>query len=247
MKRSNPNFTVTKAARLAIAFDPAHRDHEAAMAEFFHSYHYPVYAFLRRSGYGHEDAEDHFQGFIARFIDKGTFGKFDPLRGRFRTFLITCLKSFLSDFREKDHAQMRDSRKQVLIDSLAMEERYAVEPTDDRSPEQAFEAALAMDFLKNAVAAYREDLRHDGKLALYEALASRIFDHADAPGYAELSAVLDMPIGTLKSHVHRMKEEFRVLLHERMESLVADPADVRDELLAFQKALSRFENGEISL
>ena len=239
MKRTNPNFTVTRATRLAIAFNPSHHDHKAAMEEFFHSYRYPIYCYLCRSGYSHEDAEDHIQGFFTFFIEKKRFEMFDTLRGRFRTFLITCLKNFLSSFHEKDHAQMRDSRKRVSMDSLDMKERFEAEAADECTPEEAFEATLAREFLRNAEAAYEDDLRHDGKLELYRTLRPMIFADPDAVSYAELSARLEMPIGTLKSHVHRMKDEYRVLLRERMEALVANPDDVRDELLAFQNILSR--------
>jgi len=58
MKRTNPNFTVTRATRLAIAFNPSHQDHKAAMEEFFHSYRYPIFATIRRKGYSVNATKD---------------------------------------------------------------------------------------------------------------------------------------------------------------------------------------------
>jgi DNA-directed RNA polymerase specialized sigma24 family protein len=51
-------------------------------------YSYPVYAFVRRRGYGRQDAQDLTQDFFVHLLEKGTLGRADSQRGRFRNFLF---------------------------------------------------------------------------------------------------------------------------------------------------------------
>src|SRR5262249_57613655 len=69
----------------------------AAFEELYRLYCYPVYAFIRRSGYGRQDAQDLTQDFFVHLLEKNTLGRADPQRGRFRTFLLGTLEYFLAN------------------------------------------------------------------------------------------------------------------------------------------------------
>jgi DNA-directed RNA polymerase specialized sigma24 family protein len=68
-----------------------------ALEQLCRTYWYPLYAFVRRQGHAAHDAEDLTQEFFARFLAKEYFGRADPALGRFRNFLLACLKHFLSE------------------------------------------------------------------------------------------------------------------------------------------------------
>src|SRR5262245_7004091 len=68
---------------------PARREAMSALCE---TYWPPLYAFLRRSGHSATDAEEHTQAFFAHLLGGESLEAADPKRGRFRSFLLTCLK-----------------------------------------------------------------------------------------------------------------------------------------------------------
>ncbi|OHB85957.1 MAG: hypothetical protein A2Z38_12590 [Planctomycetes bacterium RBG_19FT_COMBO_48_8] len=68
-----------------------------ALEQLCRTYWYPLYAFIRRQGHGAPDAEDLTQEFFTRFLAKEYFGRADPTLGRFRSYLLACLKNFLTE------------------------------------------------------------------------------------------------------------------------------------------------------
>ena len=68
-------------------------------------YWYPVYAYVRRRGYSAEDACDLTQAFFARLLEKSDLRAADPARGRFRSFLLTAVRHFLSNQHDWQSAQ----------------------------------------------------------------------------------------------------------------------------------------------
>ena len=64
--------------------------------EFCRAYWYPLYSFLRSSGYSTEDAQDHVQSFLVSLIHDDLLANADPARGRLRNFLITLLTRHVS-------------------------------------------------------------------------------------------------------------------------------------------------------
>src|SRR5215831_20297372 len=65
---------------------------QQALASLCSTYWYPLYAFIRRSGFTPHDAEDLTQGFFCAFLGKDSLAKVDPLAGKFRAYLLVCLK-----------------------------------------------------------------------------------------------------------------------------------------------------------
>src|SRR5580698_8630436 len=67
-----------------------------ALERLCQTYWYPLYAFVRREGYGAHDAQDLTQGFFARFLEKNGLAAVDREKGKFRTFLLASMKNFLA-------------------------------------------------------------------------------------------------------------------------------------------------------
>jgi RNA polymerase sigma-70 factor (ECF subfamily) len=70
---------------------------ETALADLLRTYWHPLYAYVRSRGYSPEDSQDLIQGFYERLLEGHRLGYADPKRGRFRTFLLTCLNHFLAN------------------------------------------------------------------------------------------------------------------------------------------------------
>jgi len=105
-------------------------DQQAALAELVELNWFPLYTFLRRSGKKAHEAEDLIQGFFVRLIEKKTLEHLaGPQRGRFRNFLLVCLKNYMAGERQKSQAQRRGGGKQQLpLDFQAADRRYQTEP-----------------------------------------------------------------------------------------------------------------------
>src|SRR5687767_6574713 len=68
-------------------------DARAALETLCRIYWFPLYAYARRTGVAHAQAEDLVQGFFARLIEKRDLRP-DPARGRFRAFLLGALRHY---------------------------------------------------------------------------------------------------------------------------------------------------------
>jgi DNA-directed RNA polymerase specialized sigma24 family protein len=68
---------------------------QAALSELYRIYRYPLYAYVRRRGYAPEEAQDLTQGFFLHLLEHKTLGRADPLRGKFRSFLLGSLQNYL--------------------------------------------------------------------------------------------------------------------------------------------------------
>ena len=71
------------------------------------------------------DAEDVAQEFFARALKKNWFSRYDANRGRFRTFLRTCLKAFAADEHDRANRLKRGGAAphQSLSEFTALPER----------------------------------------------------------------------------------------------------------------------------
>jgi len=203
----------------------------AALAALCEGYWYPIYAFIRRSGKSPHDAEDLTQGFFARLVEKAVLAGADPAKGKLRTFLLACARHYLADEHDRAHAQKRGAALLTSFDALAAEERYAIEPVDDLSPDRLFQRRWALTLLDQALQLLTAEFAADGKAPLFAALRPFLgFGTGVAKSYEELAPELGLPIGTLKNHVFRMRQRWRELLLEQVAATLDEPTE--DEIRA---------------
>ena len=205
----------------------------AALAALCETYWYPLYAFIRRSGPRPHEAEDLTQGFFARLLEKATLASADPARGKLRTFLLTCVRHFLSDEHDRARAQKRGAGLVVSFDADDAEQRYAAEPADDLSPDRLFQRRWAVAVLDQALRLLGEEQAASGKAELFAALRPFLgFSSEPEKRYDELAPALGIPIGTLKNHVFRLRTRWRDLLFEQVAATLDNPTpeEIKAEL-----------------
>src|SRR5206468_3287893 len=106
-------------------------------------------AFARRRGVAAEQARDLLQGFFAHLIERQALRHADQARGRFRSFLLTCFRHFMSDERERDRAAKRGGVQPALaLDFADAESLLAEMPADQQTPERAFERRWALTVIE---------------------------------------------------------------------------------------------------
>lgn len=204
---------------------------DQALEKLCRTYWYPLYAFLRRQGKGAEDAQDVTQEFFARFLKKEFIGMADPARGRFRSFLLACLKNFSTE-QHRHASRLKRGGGQVFLswDALTAEQRYLTEPRDDSTPESLYEKRWALTILETALARLGAELASAGKKQLFLELRGRLWGDPGAAPYAELSIRLGMTEGALKVTTHRLRQRFRDLLRGEVAETVASTEEIDDEL-----------------
>jgi len=74
---------------LAAGHDPS-VDSRSSLAGLCEVYWNPVYAFIRRSGYDCDQAQDLTRGSFALLIEKNFLEVADPQRGRFRMAVLSA-------------------------------------------------------------------------------------------------------------------------------------------------------------
>jgi RNA polymerase sigma-70 factor (ECF subfamily) len=202
-----------------------------ALETLCRAYWYPLYLYVRRRGYGPEDAQDLTQDFFARFLEKGSFNLADPSRGRFRTFLLKSLQHFLADDWKRAHRAKRGGGTVELpLDGVVAEARYAAELTDTRSPERAYEQRWALTLLEQVLGRLREDYARVGKARLFEALQDFLWGPDGSVSYAALAQDLATTEGALRVAVHRLREHYRDRLRAEVAHTVSNPGEVDAEL-----------------
>jgi RNA polymerase sigma-70 factor (ECF subfamily) len=203
------------------------------------AYWYPLYAYVRRKGYGPEDAQDLTQGFFARLLKDNRIALADPARGRFRTFLLSALQNFLINEWTKMSRERRGGGFQfVPLQSESPEERYAAEPMDQRTPEALYEQRWAAAVMARAFERLRQEYlsRH---ARLFEALKPFVWGEKSGASHAKIASDLGLSEGAVRVAVHRLRRRYRDLLREEIAFTVESPADVDDELRHLIETVSR--------
>ena len=95
-------FATTRWSVVLAARDGVERDATGALETLCRTYWPTLYGYARRRGLAPLDAEDATQAFFARMLEKDYLQAVQRERGRFRAFLQTAFKRFLS--KERDHA-----------------------------------------------------------------------------------------------------------------------------------------------
>ena len=119
-----------------------------ALAGLCAAYWFPVFAFIRRKGYGPEHAGDLTQEFFAILLETDALAALDRARGRFRSFLLAACTHFLSNARDHDRAHKRGGgRIPISIDWSAAEFRFSLEPAHEDTAERIFDQRWALALL----------------------------------------------------------------------------------------------------
>ncbi len=210
-----------------------------AVGTLSETYWYPLYAFLRRQGCPAGDCEDRLQAFFAFVLEGDVFATADPLRGRFRAFLLKTFQNFLhAEHRQATALKRGGGRIVRSLDSVEAEERYRLDPATSETPERLFERQWALTLLNGTLEQVRAEYVERGQEALHAALEGHLRQNQTQTPYAELGASMGMTEEAVKSAAHRLRKRYRELLRAAIADTVADPADVDDELRLLLQAVA---------
>ena len=104
---------------------------QEALEKLCRMYWRPIYGFVRRQGVGPEEAKDLTQGFFALLLERRDLDAVRKEKGRLRSYLLTSLKHFLTNERNRAMAIKRGEGQQLIpLEDLRERERVGFEPSE---------------------------------------------------------------------------------------------------------------------
>jgi RNA polymerase sigma-70 factor (ECF subfamily) len=224
-------FASTRWSLVAAAGQGQSPEAQEALATLCQLYWYPLYAYARRQLGNTHDAQDLTQAFFAQLLEKDYLQAADPRRGRFRAFLLTAFKHFLSKERERAHAKKRGGGRSALsLDFQDGERRYQIEPADHATPETIYERRWALAILEQALTRLRQEFTSAGKEQLYETLKGCLTGDGLEESYAQIAGKFGISEQAVKVGVYRLRRRYQELLRAEIAQTVTSPAEVDEEL-----------------
>jgi RNA polymerase sigma-70 factor (ECF subfamily) len=186
---------------------------------------------IRCRGNDAESARDLTQGFFAQLLDKEYVKKADRERGKFRSFLLTCVKRYVADERDRVQARKRGGGLTILpLEFETAESSFQHEPVDPRTPETIFERRWALEVVKQAVSRLEQEMERSGKHGRFERLRPWLTGRGPAARYRTLAADLGISEQALRVTIHRLRRRLGHLLREEVASTVTDRKQLDAEM-----------------
>jgi RNA polymerase sigma-70 factor (ECF subfamily) len=214
---------------VTAAIDSHQNEARSALVALCEAYWYPLYAYVRRRGYPADQAQDYTQEIFVRVLEGRYLERADPEKGRFRAFILTCMKFFLADEGDRVRALKRGGGAVLSLEMSSGEERYEREPAHEETPERIFERRWALSVLDRVIDRLRAEFMQHGRQEHFERLKVCLLGASDMP-YAALARELNTSEGALKVAIHRLRKRYRELFRQEIAETVADLGDVDSEL-----------------
>lgn len=224
----NAAFSQTHWTNILRAKGPSPEAVEA-LDQLCRRYWPPIYAFIRRRWTQHspQKAVDLTQEFFADLVRKLPLLELDASKGKFRTYLLACLHSFLC----KDWERSPEARELVIppeeIDQ-AVDAAQSVGIGD--SPERTFDRAWANLLVDRAIFNLREEYASAGKIALHDRLFPLLTERSIDGAYAAMAVEFHMSEGALRVAAHQFRRRFGELLRVEIGNTVSRIEDTDQEL-----------------
>jgi RNA polymerase sigma factor (sigma-70 family) len=217
----------------------------AALAELCRIYWAPLYGFIRSRGYPVHDAQDLTQEFFARLIERRIYTQVDQGKGKFRSFLLTSLKNFLTDTYHHKRRLKRGGAYEFLplpaADAESAETLFqdGAAPGTMVSEDRFFERQWTEALLSTGLTRLAAEYELEGKGHLFQALEVFLVSSAHPlPTHDQLAARLTMPAATVRSHVTRLRARYRSALRAEVRRTVDTEEEVDAELRELLRILT---------
>lgn len=205
-----------------------------ALEQLCQRYWYPLYTWLlaSRMARSDQDAQDIVQGFFAKMLARGTLAAHRPERGRFRTYLLTCLKNHVIDLVRKP-----------TVPTVEMTETQveSFDPAEHgETADEAYEKAWAWELFGSAKDSIRRAWEGDGQGELFDAFAPYLEGNRSDEGLEAIGARFGLSHDNTRVRLHRLKKQLREVLTRLVTKDLPDDATPEErsaEMRHFLQAL----------
>ena len=206
-----------------------------ALSELCQDYYEPIVAFIGYSERDTDNARDLAHAFFAHVLDGHAFDGADRNRGRFRSYLLGAVKHFLAQHRVKAKRLRRGGDAEMV----ALDESAGELPNPSMSPDDDFDRRWATTVLNRALDALECECDEKDMGDLFQHLRPWLTGDATHGNQADLAERIQMDPNTLKSHVSRLRKQFRRCVKEEVARTLADPAQTEEEMQALLAVLRK--------
>jgi RNA polymerase sigma-70 factor (ECF subfamily) len=152
-------------------------------------------------------------------------------RGKFRAFLLTCVKRYVSDEKDRVQARKRGGGLTILpLEFETAESLFHHEPADPRTPETICEKRWAVAVVRQAVSRLEQEMERSGNHGRFERLRPWLTGRGPAARYRTLAADLGISEQALRVTIHRLRRRLGHLLREEVASTVTDRKQLDAEM-----------------
>ena len=198
----------------------------------------PVYCYLRRTGYGNEQAKDLTQGFFHEVVlSRRLIERADPSKGRFRTFLLHALKQYVIDMGRRKSIQANIPQDKLI--TLEVDQLPVLPQTVSKwSPEACFHYAWKSAILDITLMAVKEDCLHAAQQIHWQVFRDQLLhptlEGREPPSLKEISKRYDLSSDkTASNMVITVKRRFQRLLRKHLRSTVSSDDEANEEFRDF--------------
>jgi RNA polymerase sigma-70 factor (ECF subfamily) len=164
-------------------------------------------------------------------LDKCRLAAVRPKPAKFRSFLLTALKNFVSDQLDRAKAVKRGGvQKTLSLNFETAESQYTVEPTDELSPDKVFERAWALAVLAQTMNRLEAELAEANKKELFDLLRAYVCGEPTTTKYCDVAAQLHMTESAVKVAVYRLRRRYRELLRNEIAQTVSAEDQIDEEI-----------------
>lgn len=171
---------------------------ELAWKQFYERYAPVILSYAYRQGASKQQSDEVVQDVICGFFEASPRFVYDPSRGRFRGYLMTCVVRALA--RHNAHRSPSISVDQIDV-------------ADDRD-EELWEKLWQQQILRRAMEIVREQYSHKGKLQTFLAFEQNVVQGTPAPQTATLLGMNVASVHAAKTRVTEKLREVRAMLHD---------------------------------
>ena len=206
---------------------------QEALENLCRTYWRPIYGFVRRQGVGSEEAKDLTQGFFALLLERRDLDAVRKEKGRLRSYLLTSLKHFLMNERDRAMAIKRGAGQRLIpLQNLNERERVGFEPSDTLAADEIYERRWALSVLDQTLTRLGDEYRAAGPASagLFDRLQKSLTEEPDRSSPEQTAHEFGMTASAVRQASYRMRQRYRQLLREEIAHTVMLPDDIDDEL-----------------
>jgi RNA polymerase sigma-70 factor (ECF subfamily) len=199
-----------------------------AMDRLCRRYREPIYAFIRRQGVDHHQAEDFTQGFFEFAIERSVIQRARKEKGRFRSFLLAALKNYLINLHDRATAAKRGGAHQFV----SLDDSRCGDLPDPNSANDSrdFDHAWAVALIGQVMDGLADDYARHGQAEVHRVLRPHLASEPSREDFERAAAALGVSVNAVQVALIRLRRRFGKLLRAEVAHTVAGPEDIEEEI-----------------
>lgn len=231
-------FLTTHWSVVLAAGERCSAESATALEQLCQAYWKPLFEYARRRESDIHAAEDLTQAFFARLLEKNDLARATPVRGRFRAFLLTAFKHFLSNEWDRARTQKRGGEQIIVPLEAAEIDGHSVIESNSQTPEVLYERQWAMTLLNRVMSRLEAEQQQLGKGLQFNLLKESLIRSADSMKSSAIARELGMTESATRMAASRLRRRYQELLRDEIAQTVSTEAEVDNEIRQLFRSFS---------